>query len=400
MNPRHMLISRERQRFKAIDGAKAVTGAYFTRNASWLTAPVRAFLEEHTATNRHVLDPFAGDGDILDCLRARYDIKPGGYDLNGPTWPNNDSLRYVPNPHRALICTNPPYLAKHSARRKGLWDDVHQYYGHHHDLYELAIEKSMADARAGIFIVPETFLHSRFPKSDLRLASVILGNPFTDTEHPVCVACFDRDGVRPARSGRIFVGDDYACHISAIDRSRFRTGRSRSISFNRADGNIALKAIDGTDPADRIRFARPDAFSYESSRVKVSSRLLTYIRVDELDDACLDGFLSRANHILADLRQGTSDLLLSPFKGNDRQGRRRRRLDYALARYIIATALGQMDSCSLRPGNPLQAGCDGSGSGGPGAPRETGRHRAPLQCVDHRNRPDLPVPPSGRGGRL
>lgn len=238
----------------------------------------------------------------------------------------------MPNPHRALICTNPPYLAKHSARRKGLWGDVHQYYAHHYDLYELAIEKSMANASAGIFIVPETFLHSRLPKSGLRLASVILDNPFTDTENPVCVACFDRPGLRPARRGRIFVGDNYACQLSAIDRARFRVNRSRSISFNSPNGNIALKAIDGTGPGDRIRFARPDAFYYASSRVRSSSRLLTYIRVDELDGTRLDDVLARANHTLAELRQGTSDLILSPFKGNNRQGSRRRRLDYALAR--------------------------------------------------------------------
>ncbi len=348
-----MLISRERQRYKVIDGAKAAAGAFFTRGASWLTAPVRAFLEEHTRAHRRVLDPFAGDGAILDCLGARYDLELHGYDLNGhdrngAAWPVNDSLRNVPNPNRAVICTNPPYLAKHSARRKGLWDDVRQYYERHYDLYELAIEKSMENAPAGIFIVPETFLHSSFPKRCLRLASVILDNPFTDTENPVCVACFDGRDASPASDGKIYVGDEYACRISEIDRARYRVGASRRIQFNDPGGNVALKAIDGTDPDDRIRFERPDAFYYGSSRIKASSRLLTWIRVEGLDSARVDDFLALANDALARLRESTNDLILSPFKGNNKQGSRRRRLDYALARHIIAASLDQMKS-GFRP---------------------------------------------------
>lgn len=348
MNARRMLISKERQRYKVIDGTKIAAGAFFTRGTSWLTAPVQAFLKEHTAANPHVLDPFAGDGDILDCLRSHHNVEFHGYDINGSAWMVNDSLQWVPNPHRAVICTNPPYLAKHSAKRKGLWGDVHQYYERHYDLYELAIEKSMEDAPAGVFIVPETFLHSSFPKYNLRLASVILDNPFTDTENPVCVACFDKRSASKISEGSIYVGDDYSCHISKIDRASYKTFRDNAVSFNDAEGNIALKAIDGTDPEDRIRFEHRGAFYYSPSKIKVSSRLLTYIKVVELDDDRYDDFLSLANSILGELRSSTDDLILSPFKGNNKRGVRRRRLDYSLARYIVNASLEQMASGPLR----------------------------------------------------
>ena len=346
MSVRHMLISRERQSYKAIDGAKTAAGAFFTRGASWLTAPVRDFLEEQRKVNRHILDPFAGAGDILNCLDARYDIKPWGYDLHNPAWPTNDSLKNVPNPHQAVICTNPPYLAKHSAKRKGVWNDVYLYYERHYDLYELAIERCMENAAAGIFIVPETFLHSAFPKNSLRLASVILDTPFIDTENPVCVACFDGYGAGSISEGSIYIGDKYSCHISQIDRDQYQTDSNENIRFNQANGNVALKAIDGTHPSDMIRFERPEAFYYGSSKIKLSSRLITYIKVEELDCVCLDEFLSLANSTLTRLRERTEDLILSPFKGNNKQGIRRRRLDYALARYIIAVSLEQLG----RPG--------------------------------------------------
>jgi hypothetical protein len=46
-----------------------------------------------------------------------------------------------------------------------------------------------------------------------------------------------------------------------------------------------------------------------------------------------------ANRILDAHRAATHDLLLSPFKGNARNGVRRRRLDYATARAILERAL-------------------------------------------------------------
>lgn len=339
MTEYRMLISKEKQRYKEIDRTKVATGAYFTRKSSWLTNPVRAFLEEHISANNSVLDPFAGAGDILNCLCRDFDIQPHGYDISGSIWPVNDSLAHVPNPHQSIICTNPPYLAKHSARRKGLWNEVHQYYDCHYDLYELAIERSMEHATAGVFIIPETFLHSNFPKHHLRLVSVILDNPFTDTEVPVCVACFDKVGKSAVSNGRIYIGDDYSCHISKLDRKRYRTNRSQNIAFNNIDGTVALKAVDGVEPNDRIRFERANTFYYCSSKVRDSSRLLTYIKVEELDGRIPVSFLASANSILDDLRNSTNDLILSPFKGNNKSGLRRRRLDYALARYIINKSL-------------------------------------------------------------
>jgi hypothetical protein len=38
------------------------------------------------------------------------------------------------------------------------------------------------------------------------------------------------------------------------------------------------------------------------------------------------------------IRKTSGDLVLAPFKGNDRNGKRRRRLDYALARKILNQA--------------------------------------------------------------
>jgi hypothetical protein len=67
----------------------------------------------------------------------------------------------------------------------------------------------------------------------------------------------------------------------------------------------------------------------------VSSRLMTYLDMPELSDDEIDSIIIRANAALKKIRKDSGDLVLAPFKGNDKNGRRRRRLDYALARKLL-----------------------------------------------------------------
>jgi hypothetical protein len=82
-------------------------------------------------------------------------------------------------------------------------------------------------------------------------------------------------------------------------------------------------------------------FSYPSKSVAVSSRLMTYLELPELSDAQVSKLISKANANLSEIREASGDLVLAPFKGNDRNGKRRRRLDYALARKILNLAKAQ-----------------------------------------------------------
>ena len=67
---------------------------------------------------------------------------------------------------------------------------------------------------------------------------------------------------------------------------------------------------------------------------------MTYIMVGELDsEEAIQEFCETSNGILEGYREQTSDTILSGFKGNNRLGRRRRRLDYGLARKVVIEAL-------------------------------------------------------------
>jgi hypothetical protein len=68
---------------------------------------------------------------------------------------------------------------------------------------------------------------------------------------------------------------------------------------------------------------------------------MTYLELPELSDAQVAKLIGKANAILTQIRQVSGDLVLAPFKGNDRNGKRRRRLDYALARRILNLAKTQ-----------------------------------------------------------
>jgi hypothetical protein len=96
--------------------------------------------------------------------------------------------------------------------------------------------------------------------------------------------------------------------------------------------------VDGSDGATPIAFVAARDFDYPRDSVVVSSRLMTYLEMPELTDFEVSNVIDKANSILGQVRINSGDLVLAPFKGNDRKGKRRRRLDYALARGILNLA--------------------------------------------------------------
>ena len=113
----------------------------------------------------------------------------------------------------------------------------------------------------------------------------------------------------------------------------------RRFRFNVPTGRIGFRAVDGTSVGERIRFMPAEEFRYPRESVKVSSRLMTYLEIFDLDAAALPAFCAAANELLESVRAESQDLALAPFKGNNKAGRRRRRLDYELARRILVRVL-------------------------------------------------------------
>jgi hypothetical protein len=335
-----MLVSKAGNKTVDIDISKVSLGSFYTTKSAWLTSEVRAFLDKALANSKgHLLDPFAGDGHLLEAIKSDPVLGPQvklttGFDIQGDLFPVNDSLLEIPNPQRAVIVTNPPYLANHSAKRKGVDQLVAKYFAGstQKNLYRIALEKALESADYVVAIIPETFLLSTFPKHRLELAVVIQDSLFGDTDAPALVACFTKENCADAR---IFTGNQSIGNLSEILALRESTAPKHTIVFNDRNGRIGLRAVDGSDGKTPIAFVAAKEFEYPSDSVATSSRLMTYLEVPGVADEDMPELISKANGMLASIRMRSGDLVLAPFKGNNKAGKRRRRLDYALARRIL-----------------------------------------------------------------
>jgi len=243
-----------------------------------------------------------------------------------------------------VIVTNPPYLANHSAKRKGVLSLAASYFaGGRDNLYKVALDRCLEAADFVVAIIPETFLHSGYPTERLVLATVIEAALFTDTDAPAVVACFGPAAeVGAAGDAEVFLNETRVATLSQLQNLRLQSQAAsprRRVQFNVPQGRIGLRAVDGTKAGERIRFMPGDEFEYSREAIKVSSRLMTYVELPEVSDAELPKFIAAANAMLEKLRTDSRDLVLAPFKGNNNDGRRRRRLDYEMARRLLVKVL-------------------------------------------------------------
>jgi hypothetical protein len=339
-----MLVSKAKNKTVEIDIDKVSLGSFYTTQSGWLTPEVVKFLEKALQDSKgFLLDPFAGDGHLLDAIEQNKDlknkvVKAQGFDIQGKTWPINDSLLEIPNPKRAVIVTNPPYLANHSAKRKGVSSLVAKYFERstQKNLYMIALENCLASSNYVVAIIPETFLLSSFPKDRLELAVVIQTELFGDTDAPALVACFGKD---ERANAHIFTGNQSIGQLQQILALRESTAIKQRIVFNDPTGRIGLRAVDGSDGNSPIEFLLAESFDYPAESVVVSSRLMTYLELPNVSEAEIPAVIKEANRRLNRIREASGDLVLAPFKGNDRNGKRRRRLDYTLARRILNQAV-------------------------------------------------------------
>ena len=322
---------------------KKKLGQYFTKKDLWLKPQIVEFIKMSGCSIAY--DPYAGNGDLLK-VSSEYGIsKTKGLDIDkNLKWEINDSLKNIPHVDDAIIITNPPYLTKYSASRKKINID-YNYFKDHTDLYQLAIDKMLEAQDYVVAIVPETYINSKYFEKNLsRVYSVTIltENPFYDTENPVCVVCFDNvtkipPGVKVYADGEFLNDYSYFKELKLTPKNKY------SIRFNVQYGKIALRAVDLTSNDKMIRFYEKEELNYNLEKIGTSSRLITIIDLD-CSDIDIKELVYECNRLLEDYRNKTKDVTLSPFKGNTKEGKRRRRLDYKTARCIIEMAIANLRS--------------------------------------------------------
>lgn len=315
---------------------KRSLGQFFTKNDFWLKDHILEFIKS-TGT-KIAFDPFAGEGDLLNVAQKIGFKRIKGFDIDkNLNWEQNDSLLNIPKIDNSIIITNPPYLTNYSAKRKGIYENVKKYFDicNYDDIYQLAIKRCLAND-FGVMIIPETFINSRFPKNRLVSITIIESRLFSDTENPICVICFDNKNKNYDQVD-IYKNNELIGKLGYFEKLRRAPHKNIYIKFNAPKGQIALRAVDTTNPQKPISFMRAGEIDYDLAGIKHSSRLITVIEI-KANNESIDKIIECGNKLLFDFRQKTNDVLLSPFKGNKKNGERRRRLDYVTARALLEDA--------------------------------------------------------------
>lgn len=320
---------------------KKSLGQYFTEGACWLQPQIIDFIRN---SNCHIAyDPFAGSGCLFaPVTNVVSTIKETiGLDIDpSQGWPVNDSLIDIPSKAGAIIVTNPPYISNYSASRKRLGDGLKKYFDmtEYDDVYLLALDRMLEAQENVVAIIPETFINSPFKEKDLLHSITILEeNPFLDTDTPVVVVCFDSHP-KHYKEIKIFKGAEYICTLRDVEDCRLIPNNSVRMKFNDPSGWLGVRCVDTTNPNDTLRFDFKENIDYDWEKgIKISSRLLTLISID-IPQKKRQAFIDLCNSILKDVRDKSHDIILSPFKGNMKNGVRRRRLDFQTCRAIIERA--------------------------------------------------------------
>lgn len=322
-----------------MDKNKKQLGQYFTKKNLWLMPQIKKFITSSNCTIAY--DPFAGAGDLLNCSKNYGIDNIVGLDIDSSlNWQINDSLKNIPHIDNAIIITNPPYLTNYSAKRKKIFKGMESYFKNNTDLYQLAILKALEAQDYVVAIIPETFINSGFlnkVKQRINSITILIENPFEDTENPVCVVCFDNN-TSNNRKTHIYLGNEYINELDYIKSKNLIPTKKYNINFNSLNGKLAIRAVDMPNADKKIKFMSIDDLNYDLKNIKNSSRLITVVDIPEIN-VDITSLANACNGILKNYREDTKDVTLSPFKGNAKDGSRRRRLDYKTARAIIEQAL-------------------------------------------------------------
>lgn len=326
-----------------MNNEKIKLGQFFTKESLWLKPQIFNFIINSKCDIAY--DPFAGQGDLLNVAKDILNFKTiKGLDIDEKLkWEKNDSLLSIPTIKNAIIITNPPYIAKHSASRKNI--DLSNYFlkSEYDDIYLIALDRIIKAQQYSVAIIPESFINSNFKNMNLVSSiTIIEQNPFTDTEVPICVVCFD--GIDKDFSKiKIYNGEKYLDNLQNILNNRKKPKNNIEINFNDKNGWLGLRAIDSSNSINFITFDFKEKFNYDWERkVKISSRNFSLIYVDIPVNKRIK-LINKCNEILLNIREKSYDVILTPFKGNNKNGVRRRRLDFKLARWIIEKSIELID---------------------------------------------------------
>ena len=284
--------------------------------------------------NAAITEPFAGGCNIPRLMREIgferdwrcYDISPDRRVKDFKVTKRDTITNF---PRSKVVVTNPPFLAKNSARRNGFSYPKSKY----DNLYKHCLDLILRKSDYAAIILPDSYISTPEMKERVMAIISISEKMFSDTDYPVCLALFTPD-----------LTDDFPLYIGdkLIGTYRDLQGTIHSDIkndwvFNSPTGSIGVICVDSSTPS--IRFVSGDEIAQDS--IKVSSR--SHTRISGLpENINLNEFLSQCNEVLRQYREDTHDIFLTSFKGLRKDGKYRKRIPFSTIRLIMDCVLGSM----------------------------------------------------------
>lgn len=309
---------------------------------------------------RCVLEPFAGQGDLLDWLQTpypveAYDIEPKRADIR-----QRDTLRDPPDYTNAWVLTNPPYLARNKTADKDLYD----LYATN-DLYKCFLQSlCRTPCAGGIVIIPVGFLVSARDldcrcRADFLTRYHILHvnyfeeTVFADTSTTVIAMAFKRAETPlteqqvawtrfPARETQTFrmaatedwvIGGEIARLPVSPTVSIRRHVEGEPLRQGEQQTWMTLHAMDSGTEEGRIQLAYTPNSVYPA---KESSRTYATLRITgrSLSESEQEALCRRFNAFLTQKRRETWSLFLPQYRDHARK-----RIPFELAYRIVGWLL-------------------------------------------------------------
>lgn len=304
--------------------SKRAQGQFYTRGNPFHLAPFRQWAQNAGLPRARILEPFAGANHIIRALRAAgacdafasYDLAPASRDVQ-----RRDTIADFPEGYEVCV-TNPPWLARNSATRRGLEFPDSEY----DDLYKHCLELCLNHCAHVAILIPASFLHAGLFRARLRSYVLLHNSMFHDTENPVCLALF---GDQETRDVDIWYDDRQVGRLNAMQKSLPAARGDNALRFNDPEGDLGFISFDNTK-APSIRFCCAQEIA--GYPIKVSSRFVTRISGPFRD---VPRLVEKLNRHIQNFRDKTADVLLTPFRGRRDDGSYRRRMSFGLARRFL-----------------------------------------------------------------
>lgn len=334
---------------------KKELGQFYTTNAAYIVGNLLKYFPKKCT----VIDPFAGNWDLLNLLKDSISLKIEAFDKD----PQNtetimqDTLLNPPSYKNKFVYTNPPYLAKNKTKNQEIFSEYEDKYN---DLYKIAI-KTLIDGeiQGGVLVVPLNFFSDQ--RANLRTEflsnylveklNIFEEKVFDDTDYTVCSFFFRKKSstnqelkikLFPSNQYKRFVvSQEYNFQIAgkelqSINRTKnqvIRLVEKAPLPKGYSPTNLVLRAIDsGAESGDIKLFIDKQPFlGKDSSRTfagialpsDISSKL-EYEKVCEL-----------FNTELNQLREKYHSLFLTNYR-NSSSYRARKRISFKLAFKLLS----------------------------------------------------------------